>query len=120
MLTHLLTIVSVAFALLLFQTTTLVIGGFIAKDLLSVFYDALPYWWQRMLVVIIPLSGVGNLFATYAFQNPVVAGVSFLVMGLWAPIIAAAVISGSRPDAPEICIMIAISLLALWLGARLI
>jgi hypothetical protein len=114
-----LTIGAVACALMLFQTATLVIGGHVAKDFLRVFYESFPLWWQRMLIVIIPLSGIGNLFATYAFQNPVVAGVSFLVLGLWSPIIVALIINGSRLAPTEIGILIAITLLALWLGSRL-
>jgi hypothetical protein len=116
---HLFTISAVACALLLFQTATLVIGGHIAKDLLAGFYDAFPQWWQRMLIVIIPLSGLGNLFAVYAFQAPYVAGVSFLVMGLWSPIIMASIIDGRGFATADLFIMIAISCLGLWLGVRL-
>ena len=113
------TIASVAVALVLFQTATLVIGGHIAKELLASFYEAFPNWWQRMLIVIIPLSGIGNLFAAYAFQNPVTAGVAFLVLGLWAPILAALSIHGTRIDLVSVTILGAITVLGLVLGVRL-
>lgn len=116
---HLTTVGAVAMALVLFQTATLVIGGHVAKDLLAGFYDAFPQWWQRMLIVIIPLSGLGNLFAAYAFQAPVVAGVSFLVMGLWSPILMALIIQGRGFSTTDLLIMIAISCLGLWLGIRM-
>jgi hypothetical protein len=116
---HLTTVGAVAMALVLFQTATLVIGGHVAKDLLAGFYDAFPQWWQRMLIVIIPLSGLGNLFAAYAFQAPVVAGVSFLVMGLWSPILMALIIEGRGFSTTDLLIMIAISCLGLWLGIRM-
>jgi len=116
---HLTTVGAVAMALVLFQTATLVIGGHVAKDLLAGFYDAFPQWWQRMLIVIIPLSGLGNLFAAYAFQAPVVAGVSFLVLGLWSPILMALIIQGRGFSTTDLLIMIAISCLGLWLGIRM-
>lgn len=116
---HLTTVGAVAMALVLFQTATLVIGGHIAKDLLASFYDTFPQWWQRMLIVIVPLSGLGNLFAVYAFQAPFVAGVSFLVMGLWSPILMASIIDGRSFAISDLLIMFAISLLAIWLGIRM-
>lgn len=116
---HLTTVGAVAVALVLFQTATLVIGGHIAKDLLGGFYQIFPEWWQRMLIVIVPLSGLGNLFAVYAFQAPFVAGVSFLVMGLWSPVLMASIIDGRSFAISDLMIMFAISLLAIWLGIRM-
>lgn len=116
---HLTTFGAVAVALVLFQTATLVIGGHVAKDLLAGFYQTFPQWWQRMLIVIVPLSGLGNLFAAYAFRVPAVAGVSFLVLGLWAPIIAATMIGGLRFGIIEIGLMTTITILGLGLGLRL-
>lgn len=113
------TVGAVGLSVCLFQTATLVIGGHIAKDLLSGFYDAFPQQWQRMLIVIIPLSGIGNLFAAYAFQNPITAGVAFLVLGLWAPLIAALAIHGSRIDLISLSLVGVISALGVMLGMRL-
>ena len=116
---HLTTVGAVAMALVLFQTATLVIGGHLAKDFLSGFYQTFPEWWQRMLIVIVPLSGLGNLFAAYAFQAPFVAGVSFLVMGMWSPVLMASIIGGRSFAPGDLAIMFAISLLAIWLGVRM-
>lgn len=116
---YLTTVGAVAVALVLFQTTTLVIGGHILKQFLDGFYQAFPEWWQRMLIVIIPLSGIGNLFAAYAFQQPFVAGVAFLVLGMWTPLAAAAVIDGRLPDPTALALMAVITILAIALGVRL-
>lgn len=113
------TIGSVVIALALFQTATLIIGGHIAKELLAAFYALFPNWWQRMLIVIVPLSGIGNIFAAYAFQNPVVAGVSFLVLGLWAPLLSAISIQGGRIDLVSLSLLGAITALGIILGMRL-
>lgn len=113
------TIFAVAFALALFQTSTLIIGGLIAKDALDWFYTMFPHWWQRMLVVIIPLSGIGNLFAAYAFQSPLLAGSVFLVLGMWAPVIASWFVAGARPDGDVLLIMVCITLLGVLLGIRM-
>ncbi|MEE4212575.1 MAG: hypothetical protein V2I43_25295 [Parvularcula sp.] len=117
---HLTTVGAVVVALVLFQTATLVIGGHIAKGFLGSFYEMVPQRWLRMLIVIVPLSGLGNLFAAYAFQSPIVAGVSFLILGLWAPICAAILIEGRTFAPTDILLMLAISLLGLWLGFRLV
>ncbi|MFQ6550596.1 hypothetical protein AADZ90_021850 [Aestuariibius sp. 2305UL40-4] len=116
MVSNLITIGAVALAIALFQSATLVIGGYIGKDTFASFYEAFPQWWQRMLIVILPLPGIGNLLAAYAFQNPIVAGVSFLVLGMWAPLIAAMIIEGHRYDTLSLCLALAISLLGIWLG----
>lgn len=113
------TVLSVFFALALFQTATLVIGGHIAKDMLGFFYQMFPEWWQRMLIVIIPLSGLGNIFAVYAFQNPVVAGVTFLIAGLWSPLIIAAIIDRASYGATEFLIVGLITALGIILGFKL-
>ena len=106
-------------ALVLFQTATLVIGGHFAKGLLEGFYETFPEWWQRMLIVIIPLSGIGNLLAAYAFQNPITAGVAFLVLGLWAPLLAAFSIHATRIDPVSLLLLGAITILGIVLGFRL-
>jgi len=113
------TIMLVTIAVALYQTATLVIGGHILKDTLAPFYSSLPEWWQRMLIVIIPLSGVGNLLATQAFQKPVIAGVTFLVVGLWAPLIAANIIRNTNYTITDLLIIGAISILGLILGVRI-
>ena len=113
------TVGAVALALGLFQTATLVIGGHLAKGVLGGFYTLFPEEWQRMLIVIVPLSGIGNMFAAYAFQNPVIAGVSFLVLGLWAPLLSALSIQGMRVDLVSLSLLGAISVLGIILGMRL-
>lgn len=113
------TMMAVLCATALFQTATLVIGGHIAKDALSFFYEMFPEWWQRMLIVIVPLPGIGNLLAAYAFQNPVVAGVSFLVSGLWAPLITASLIHNKSYTLTDLLIVVVITTLALILAYRL-
>ena len=107
------TIALSAVAIVLFQTSTLVIGGYLAKDLLAPFYQTFPEWWQRMLLVILPLPGLGNLLAAQAFTNPIVAGISFLVFGNWAVLIAATYIGNAQFDAVSIKLVVAISLLAI-------
>lgn len=114
------TVIAVVAALTLFQTATLLIGGHIFKDPLAPFYATFPEWWQRMLIVIIPLSGIGNLLAVYAFQNPIIAGVAFLVVGLWSPLIIAAVIDRTTYGLAEFALVGAISILGIVLGARLV
>ena len=116
---HLTTVGAVAIALVLFHTATLIIGGHILKESFECFYRAFPEWWQRMLIVIVPLSGLGNLFAVYAFQAPFVAGVSFLVMGLWSPILMASIIDGRSFATGDLMIMFTITCLGLWLGIRM-
>lgn len=113
------TALSVILAVTLYQTATLVIGGFVFKETLASFYDAFPHWWQRMLIVIVPLSGLGNLFAAYAFQNPIVAGVTFLVAGLWAPLIATAIIQQTSYGLINFGIVLTITALGILLGFRL-
>lgn len=113
------TILAVIAALTLFQSATLIIGGHIFKEALAGFYGMFPEWWQRMLVVIIPLSGVGNLLAVYAFQKPVVAGIAFLIIGLWSPLIIAAIIDRTTYGVAEYALVAAISILGLALGVRL-
>lgn len=113
------TIAAVVAALTLFQSATLIIGGHIFKDALAPFYNAFPDWWARMLIVIIPMSGVGNLLAVYAFQLPVVAGITFLIVGLWSPLIASAIIEGNSYQPADYGLVVAISLLGLTLGFRL-
>lgn len=113
------TISLVLVAVALYQTATLVIGGYIAKDALSGFYAMFPQWWQRMLIVIVPLSGLGNLLAVYAFQNPIVAGVTFLVAGLWAPLIATAIIQQTSYGLINFGIVLSITALGILLGFRL-
>jgi hypothetical protein len=113
------TIAAVALAVCLFQTATLIIGGHIAKGALAGFYQAFTQEWQRMLIVIIPLSGIGNLLAAYAFQNPIIAGVAFLVLGLWAPLLAAFSIHATRIDPASFALLGMITVLAIVLGFRL-
>ena len=113
------TVTAVIVALTLFQSATLVIGGHVLKDALSPFYEAFPEWWQRMLIVIVPLSGVGNLFAVYAFQNPIVAGITFMIVGLWSPLIVANIIGRTSYGPMELAIVVAISILGLTLSLRL-
>lgn len=113
------TVSLVLVAVALYQTATLVIGGYVAKDLLAGFYHQFPQWWQRMLIVIIPLSGLGNLLAVYAFQNPIVAGVTFLVAGLWSPLIAASIIHQTSYSFLDMAIVATITALGVLLGIRL-
>lgn len=113
------TISAVLIALVLFQSATLIIGGHIAKEFLQGFYQTFPHWWSRMLIVIIPLSGIGNIFAVLAYQQPVVAGISFLVIGLWSPIIMASIIGNNEFDGGNLALMISISTLGIWLGLRM-
>ncbi len=113
------TIAAVALAVCLFQTATLIIGGHIAKGALAGFYQAFTQEWQRMLIVIIPLSGMGNLLAAYAFHNPITAGVAFLVLGLWAPLLAAFTIHGTSIDPVSFALLGCITILGIALGVRL-
>lgn len=113
------TIGSVAGAIILFQLATLIIGGFIMQDYLSFFYEAFPKWWQRMLIVIIPLSGLGNIFAVHAYASPIVAGISFVVFGNWAAVISATIIGRISFALPDMLLLVAISVLAIWLAVRI-
>jgi len=106
-------------AVTLFQLATLIIGGYIEADFLGGFYKTFPEWWQRMLIVIIPLSGIGNLFAAQAYANPTVAGVSFIVFGNWSALVAASIINKTDYQWPEFLLVFMISLLALWLAIRI-
>lgn len=113
------TVFAASAAIILYQTATLLIGGHIFKEALTGFYDAFPEWWQRMLIVIIPLSGVGNLLATYAFQNPIVAGITFLVLGLWSPLMISSIVDSTHYGLGDLALVAAISVLGLMLGFRL-
>lgn len=113
------TIALSAAAVTMFQTATLIIGGKLAEELLEPFYLAVPQWWQRMLIVILPLPGFGNLLAAQAYMNPFVAGISFLIFGNWAALIAAAYIGDIQFDMPSIGLIVTISVLAILLAIRI-
>ena len=108
-----------AAAVTLFQASVLIIGGDLAEKALSGFYDAFPHWWQRMLIVLLPLPGFGNLLAAQAYANPTVAGASFIIFGNWAALVAASIINKTSYQWPEFLLVFMISLLALWLAIRI-
>ncbi|ARE38846.1 hypothetical protein RGUI_0705 [Rhodovulum sp. P5] len=115
----LIAITAVAMAVTLFQTSVLLIGGFIGKEMLAPFYRAVPTWWQRMLLVIIPLSGTGNLLAAYAFRiDPMAAGVGLAVFGIWTRLVGGVIVQGKPLDAVSLGLVAAITLLGLALGLR--
>lgn len=60
-------------AIVLFQMAVLFINGALAPTQLQMVYDHFPESWQRMLLVLLPLLGVGNLLVASAFQNAKIA-----------------------------------------------
>jgi len=119
MLSNVSTIALSAGAVALFQCATLVIGGHIAKETLEPFYSTFPHWWQRMLIVLLPLPGFGNLLAASAYTNPYVAGASILVFTAWATLASSAYIGSAKIDPTNVGLAAAISVLAIWFAVRL-